>query len=94
MGADADPIEKVRLELRSVETKAATLKAQIAEAEEAYRIPSPSSLAEDNAATQQRSLHNASWPLQPSEYQRYGRQMIMPEIGLEGWRVPVSCVRS
>lgn len=30
------------------------------------------------------------WPLQPDEYQRYGRQMIMPEIGLEGWLVPLS----
>lgn len=94
MGADVDPIEKLRLELRSIEAKAATLKAQIAEAEEAYRIPSPGSLVEDNPATQRRSVHNESWPLQPNEYQRYGRQMIMPEIGLEGWRVLVSCVRS
>ena len=25
------------------------------------------------------------WPLQSEEYTRYGRQLIMPEIGLEGW---------
>ena len=25
-----------------------------------------------------------AWPLDAEEYQRYGRQMIMPEIGLQG----------
>ena len=30
------------------------------------------------------------WPLHPEEYKRYGRQMIMPEIGLEGW---LACVQ-
>lgn len=24
------------------------------------------------------------WPLDPNEYKRYGRQLIMPEIGLQG----------
>lgn len=24
------------------------------------------------------------WPLEPNEYKRYGRQLIMPEIGLKG----------
>ena len=28
------------------------------------------------------------WPLEPSEYKRYGRQLIMPEIGLQG-RPPI-----
>ena len=28
------------------------------------------------------------WPLDAEEYRRYGRQMIMPEIGLEGSRPP------
>lgn len=26
----------------------------------------------------------SQWPLHGNEYQRYGRQMIMPEIGLQG----------
>jgi adenylyltransferase/sulfurtransferase len=25
------------------------------------------------------------WPLEKNEYKRYGRQLIMPEIGLRGW---------
>jgi adenylyltransferase/sulfurtransferase len=24
------------------------------------------------------------WPLEPNEYKRYGRQLIMPEVGLQG----------
>lgn len=28
--------------------------------------------------------HEKRWPLEKHEYKRYGRQLIMPEIGLEG----------
>lgn len=30
------------------------------------------------------STERRRWPLEPSEYKRYGRQLIMPEIGLQG----------
>lgn len=30
------------------------------------------------------SEKNPRWPLEKEEYKRYGRQLIMPEIGLEG----------
>ncbi len=94
METDEDRIERLRLQLRSIEAHAAVLKAQIAEAEEAHPDPSQDNLAEENAETRDYSVHNEPWPLQPGEYQRYGRQMIMPEIGLEGWLVPLSCVWS
>lgn len=94
MGADEDPIEKLRLQLRSIEANAAALRAQIAQAEQSHRIPSRGNSAEKNAETQAFSVHDEPWTLQPGEYQRYGRQMIMSEIGLEGWLVPLSCVRS
>lgn len=29
------------------------------------------------------------WPLEAEEYKRYGRQLIMPEVGLQGWIGPV-----
>lgn len=29
--------------------------------------------------------HGTRWPLDKHEYKRYGRQLIMPEIGLQGW---------
>lgn len=93
MGAEEDCIEELRLQLRTIEADAAALKAQIAEAE-AHRIPTQDKLAQEIAETQGCSVHNEPWPLQPGEYQRYGRQMIIPEIGLEGWLVTLSCVRS
>jgi adenylyltransferase/sulfurtransferase len=34
---------------------------------------------ENGGAAEQR------WPLQKNEYRRYGRQLIMPEIGLQGY---------
>jgi len=41
----------------------------------------------DGAVPAQRTMEDVSqhrWPLQSEEYKRYGRQMIMPEIGLHG----------
>lgn len=34
---------------------------------------------------------NDDWPLSPDEYLRYGRQMIMPDWGLEGKLPGLSC---
>ena len=33
-----------------------------------------------------------TWPLEAEEYIRYGRQMIMPEVGLQGEAYTVLCV--
>lgn len=30
-------------------------------------------------------LGEGAWPLRQEEYNRYGRQMIIPSIGLQGW---------
>ena len=46
-------------------------------------------LLETEAVEVQNSTFDSSgdwnWPLDPEEYQRYGRQMIVPEVGLQGW---------
>jgi len=94
MEADEGAIERLRDQLRSIEAKAAVLRAWIVEAEEARNRRPQANSVKDNAGTQEHSKHKEIWPLQPGEYQRYGRQMIMPEIGLEGWLVPLSCVWS
>jgi adenylyltransferase/sulfurtransferase len=31
-----------------------------------------------------KAVEERRWPLEPNEYKRYGRQLIMPEIGLHG----------
>lgn len=87
MGKIDDHIEKLRARLQSVESEADSLRTQIAEAEDSTL---PHSLGEKSGKTQEPwEPSGEPWTLQPGEYQRYGRQMIMPEIGLEGWLVPV-----
>lgn len=44
------------------------------------RILTPS----DTSISDATSPGHKQWPLSPEEYKRYGRQLIMPEIGLEG----------
>lgn len=47
--------------------------------------PDRTDLASDQIASGQDATRGIwSWPLSKEEYKRYGRQMIMPEIGLEG----------
>ena len=40
-------------------------------------------LAQDRQSGQ-RVDHSVDWPLDLDEYKRYGRQMVLPEIGLQG----------
>ncbi|KAK8162565.1 hypothetical protein IWX90DRAFT_246877 [Phyllosticta citrichinensis] len=42
--------------------------------------------AELSAVLEQPQLQKKKWPLIADEYKRYGRQLIMPEIGLQGQR--------
>lgn len=46
---------------------------------EVFAILDQESLATENEIPERRR-----WPLEPNEYKRYGRQLIMPEIGLHG----------
>ncbi|KAJ4988823.1 ThiF family protein [Stagonosporopsis vannaccii] len=41
-------------------------------------------LDQEPLATQSDTHEESRWPLEPKEYKRYGRQLIMPEIGLQG----------
>jgi adenylyltransferase/sulfurtransferase len=43
-------------------------------------------LEQEHAAREAKEeSHDKRWPLEKNEYKRYGRQLIMPEIGLRGW---------
>lgn len=41
-------------------------------------------LDQDSLIEKESTDEGRKWPLEPAEYQRYGRQLIMPEIGLQG----------
>lgn len=41
-------------------------------------------MGEREFVTPEPASHNGRWPLAAEEYRRYGRQMIMPEVGLHG----------
>lgn len=41
-------------------------------------------LDQEPSATEFDEVEKSRWPLEPDEYKRYGRQLIMPEIGLQG----------
>jgi len=41
-------------------------------------------LDQEYPSTESDTLEERKWPLEQNEYKRYGRQLIMPEIGLQG----------
>ncbi|KAH7394459.1 hypothetical protein BKA66DRAFT_567401 [Pyrenochaeta sp. MPI-SDFR-AT-0127] len=52
---------------------------------DAFRAEVFAVLEHEGQASEQGGLEEAGrWPLEKSEYKRYGRQLIMPEIGLQG----------
>jgi adenylyltransferase and sulfurtransferase len=64
-------IARIQAQQREIES----LKSQLA----GQAAPSAASSRAAHESTTKRS-----WPLQADEYRRYGRQMILPNIGLQG----------
>ena len=88
-------VEHLRALIAQTEAQLKHLKAQLARAER-QRQTTQSPILKDAAhrtdanpslpttfAIQSNDL--PKWPLQAEEYKRYGRQMILPQIGLQGW---------
>jgi adenylyltransferase/sulfurtransferase len=87
--------------MENIELKCASLRAQIAatearlswlrkELEMAEKAASAESCAVIDGALntdlhEQKQKQKQKWPLSADEYKRYGRQMIVPQIGLQGW---------
>ncbi|KAI9739573.1 MAG: Urmylation protein [Cirrosporium novae-zelandiae] len=70
----------LREQIRQTEIQLTCLKEQLAHAESGLvKNARPLDHNESNTSTT-----SQKWPLLPEEYKRYGRQMIIPEIGLEG----------
>ena len=94
-------VHRLRKDLESADAKVDALEIQLAEAKAKAACHPPiqsntttsTSISRANVRVDNASSNGeSSWPLQPDEYTRYGRQLIIPEVGLEGWHVPLSCV--
>ncbi|KAL4865493.1 hypothetical protein BDV12DRAFT_149276 [Aspergillus spectabilis] len=71
----------LRTEIVATEAQLAKLKRDLQDAEDAA-LTSRFQNTTTNATTELRSKHK--WPLSNEEYRRYGRQMIVPQVGLQG----------
>lgn len=77
--------------METADVRAQQLRAQIAKAEEELKILKEQ-LAQAEAQHQDRETEAAAaingstwkWPLQAEEYDRYGRQLILPNVGIQG----------
>ena len=66
----------LRERVETAEKDLADLKAQLAQAEKQARDAKRDSTSH--------ATLKGTWPLRPNEYDRYARQMILPDFGVEG----------
>lgn len=71
----------LRVQIAATEAQLASLKHELANAERAAAADSESA---DAQRTKEADQDTRRWPLLQEEYRRYGRQMIVPQVGLEG----------
>lgn len=100
MNHTSEALHTLRLQIQGLEDELITLKRQLAKAE-VVDLSEPSQPINPGAAVSIDAEISAEqptpgkdeendwrWPLDADEYRRYGRQMIMPEISLEGFIPP------
>lgn len=73
----------LRAQIAATEAQLAGLKQELASTQEAAAVKSNSAELSDNHL-QAQSKRTSRWPLLQEEYKRYGRQMIVSQVGLEG----------
>lgn len=79
MESENDDAKALRQLILATELRLEKLKNELADVE---RRSSPNRLTEGQDELE--SLKDSKWPLTPDEYLRYGRQMIVPSIGIQG----------
>ena len=72
MSESGDDVDSLRNKIAHLESQLGDLKRRLSAAETG-RMSEPVQASKD-----------WKWPLEAEEYKRYGRQMIMPEIGIQG----------
>lgn len=70
--------EALRRQIEAAEKELRNLKDELA------RIEEKSDMNGHNRDTSDEIYESNNWPLSPEEYLRYGRQMIVPNIGIQG----------
>ena len=89
----SNDIRKLRKAIDEQERHLRKLKRDLALAEVATTTEDPYIYASENGKASElnvpfeQSTTSWPWPLKAEEYKRYGRQMILPEIGLQGGNV-------
>ncbi|CEL10012.1 Putative Adenylyltransferase and sulfurtransferase uba4 [Aspergillus calidoustus] len=76
-----DKCASLRSEIAATEAQLAKLKRELQEAEESARVSRATNNAQPATSGSRRGR---KWPLLEEEYRRYGRQMIVPQVGLQG----------
>ncbi|KAK1622303.1 ThiF family protein [Colletotrichum phormii] len=69
-------VEELRRKVAEAELGLKNLKEQLASAEK--------EAGEEEQASASASAQPWKWPLQPEDYERYGRQLIIPQVGVKG----------
>ena len=80
-------VETLRSQIIRLENQLADLKIKLLQVEEEISAPTHLNSKPDNMIQQtaiSKLEEYGRWPLDTDEYKRYGRQLIMPEIGLKG----------
>lgn len=73
--------EALRKQIEVTEAELERLKAQLAQVEATQGLENLSIGSEPDLVTQETQQ---KWPLSLEEYKRYGRQMIVPSVGIKG----------
>ncbi|KAI1426546.1 ThiF family protein [Xylaria sp. FL1777] len=83
----AGKIERLRAQISKAEVELQQLKTQLAELETLPSPPSPPSPPPSEAPVQGQTAGISQewrWPLKEEEYARYGRQLVLPAVGIRG----------
>lgn len=93
MPTDVCQVKRLRDKIQTLEATLQNLKDELVTAE-AQRNGQPNGFHRSDKHEKGAEVDEWPWPLQQSEYRRYGRQMIVPQVGLEGPLIHPSSVRS
>lgn len=76
----------LRVQIAATETQLAALKRELESAEKTAAVAAARKEDSTGKTTvRDRNERTTKWPLLKEEYKRYGRQMIVPQVGLQGW---------